>query len=167
MTDQDNAGSTESDYRKNGYSEWSLEMLESEEGQLNAVFACYGSAAQHGQLFADSLAKLVALLNDWLGGSNPVARLEKKTIGELLAHPFLELGNIAIERQNVPTNVLRQPGRELPIRYDRLIKCELEARAVEAPTLCSTFHPVEDVTPDRGFSALRLAVPRLQAASER
>ena len=27
-------------------------------------------------------------------------------------------------------------------------------------------HPVEDVTPDRGFSALRLAVPRLQAASE-
>ena len=84
MTDQDNAGSTESDYRKNGYSERSLEMLESEEGQLNAVFACYGSAAQHGQLFEDSLAKLVALLNDWLGGGNPVARLEKKTIGELL-----------------------------------------------------------------------------------
>ena len=27
-------------------------------------------------------------------------------------------------------------------------------------------HPVEDVTPDRGFSALRLAVPRLQVASE-
>ena len=27
-------------------------------------------------------------------------------------------------------------------------------------------HPVEDVTPDRGFSALRLAVPRLQSASE-
>ena len=84
MTDQDNAGSTESDYRKNGCSERSLEMLESEEGQLNAVFACYGSAAQHGQLFEDSLAKLVALLNDWLGSGNPVARLEKKTIGELL-----------------------------------------------------------------------------------
>ena len=28
-------------------------------------------------------------------------------------------------------------------------------------------HPVEDVTPDRGFSALRLAVPRLQVASNR
>ena len=27
-------------------------------------------------------------------------------------------------------------------------------------------HPVEDVTPDRGLSPLRVAVPRLQAASE-
>ena len=37
MTDQDNAGSTESDYRKNGCSERSLEMLESEEGQLEST----------------------------------------------------------------------------------------------------------------------------------
>ena len=29
----------------------SLEMLKSEEGQLNAVFACFGSAAQHAQFW--------------------------------------------------------------------------------------------------------------------
>ena len=34
----------------------SLEMLKSEEGQLNAVFACFGSAAQHSQYFEAALA---------------------------------------------------------------------------------------------------------------
>ena len=86
MTDQDNSGSKYSDFNKHGYSERSLDMLESEEGQLNAIFACYGSAAQHGQLFEESLANLVVLLNDWLGGGSLMAGLEKKTIGQLLRH---------------------------------------------------------------------------------
>ena len=84
MSNPRNAGSADSDYKKHGYSGRSLEMLESEEGQLNAIFACYGSAAQHGQLFEESLAKLVALLNECLGADNPAAGLEKKTIGQLL-----------------------------------------------------------------------------------
>jgi len=84
MSNPGNANRTDSDYKKHGYSQRSLEMLKSEEGQLNAVFACYGSAAQHGQLFEESLAKLIALLNEWLGDDNPAAGLEKKTIGQLL-----------------------------------------------------------------------------------
>ena len=84
MTAQDNAGSPESDYIQHGFSERSLEMLESEEGQLNAVFACYGSAAQHGQFFEESLSSLVVLLNELSGADNPAVGLEKKTIGQLL-----------------------------------------------------------------------------------
>ena len=84
MTNQGNAGSTDWDYRMNGYSERSLEMLKSEEGQLNAIYACYGSAAQRGQLFEVSLERLVALLNDWLGNDDSVIGLERKTLGQLL-----------------------------------------------------------------------------------
>ena len=84
MTAQDNAGSPESDYIQHGFSERSLEMLETEEGQLNAVFACYGSAAHHGQLFEASLSNLLALLNELSGADNPAAGLEKQTIGHLL-----------------------------------------------------------------------------------
>ena len=77
VTSQVNAGSTESDYKKYGYSERTLEMLESEEGQLNAIFACYGSAVQNGQLFEESLAKLVAILNEWSEADNPTEGLER------------------------------------------------------------------------------------------
>ena len=34
--------SAQEEFRKQGYSKESLTMLESEEGQLNAVYACYG-----------------------------------------------------------------------------------------------------------------------------
>ncbi len=69
-----------------GCSDISLGMLESEEGQLNAVFACYGSAAQHGQLFEESITRLILLLNE-LSGIEPNAEMmEKWTIGRLLAH---------------------------------------------------------------------------------
>ena len=84
MTDQNTSGNANSDYKKRGYSERSLEMLESKEGQLNAVFACYGSAAQHGQLFEEALTKLIFLLDYWLGSTNSAIDLEKKTIGQLL-----------------------------------------------------------------------------------
>ena len=46
-----------------GYSSESLKMLESEEGQLNAVFACFGSAAQRAQLFEQSLSRFLAMYN--------------------------------------------------------------------------------------------------------
>ena len=83
MTEKDDVGA-ESDYEVHGYSARSLEMLESKEGQLNAVFACYGSAAQHGQLFEEALLKLIAVLNECLGIDSTAAAVQKMTIGELL-----------------------------------------------------------------------------------
>ncbi len=77
-------GGAKLDYEEHGYSEQSLKMLESEEGQLNAVFACYGSAAQHGQLFEDSLSKLLGQLKRLEGVEDPDAGLERMTIGQLL-----------------------------------------------------------------------------------
>jgi hypothetical protein len=37
----------------------SLKMLETEEGQNNAVFACFGSAAQHAQMFEEALGNFL------------------------------------------------------------------------------------------------------------
>ena len=37
----------------------SLKMLEPEEGQNNAVFACFGSAAQHAQMFEEALGNFL------------------------------------------------------------------------------------------------------------
>lgn len=61
-------------------------MLESEEGQLNAVFACYGSAAQHGQFFEESLTRLIVALNEWSATECEVSTIEKWTIGRLLGY---------------------------------------------------------------------------------
>jgi hypothetical protein len=47
-----------------GYTEESLKMLETDEGQSNAVFACYGSAAQHAQLFERGLVKFLMVYNE-------------------------------------------------------------------------------------------------------
>ena len=72
------------------YSSKSLEMLESEEGQLNAVYACYGSAAQHGQLLEHALSGLVVSLKNISGRSVSLpdlqaveSSLHKKTLGQL------------------------------------------------------------------------------------
>ena len=59
-------------------------MLVSDEGQRNAVFACYGSAAQHGQLLEDALSRLIAKPNAVRGMDDPDAGLGKKTTGQLL-----------------------------------------------------------------------------------
>ena len=66
-------------------------MLNSEEGQLNAVFACFGSAAKDGQLFEASLSEFLLTYNRLLKKSLPLADLEavetelnKKTMGVLL-----------------------------------------------------------------------------------
>ena len=73
-------------YRDRGYSEISLSMLESKEGQLNAVFACYGSAAQHGQFFEESVARLIVALNEMSGSEGGAEEMEKWTLGRLLKH---------------------------------------------------------------------------------
>src|SRR6266540_3518169 len=66
-------------------------MLNSEEGQLNAVFACFGSAAQHGQFFEAALGDFLLAYNRLLTKSFTLADLEtlethiqKKTLGALL-----------------------------------------------------------------------------------
>ena len=46
-----------------GYTSESLRMLESKEGQLNAVFACFGSAAQRGQFYEVALDKFLWVYN--------------------------------------------------------------------------------------------------------
>ena len=51
--------SAQEEFRKQGYSKESLTMLESEEGQLNAVYACYGWAVAQGQFFEDAVRKLL------------------------------------------------------------------------------------------------------------
>ena len=73
-------------YRERGYSEVSLKMLKSDEGQLNAVFACYGSAAQHGQFFEESLKKLIVALNELSGSEGAAEKMEKWMLGRLLQH---------------------------------------------------------------------------------
>ena len=74
----------------------SLKMLKTKEGQLNAVFACYGSAMQAGQLFeqslSDFLSKYNELTNEDLSASELLEKnsiLKNQTIGRLL-HSFDE-----------------------------------------------------------------------------
>lgn len=67
------------------YTSESLKMLESEEGQLNAVFACFGSAVQHAQLFEQGLARFLTTYNKI--SSDPISVEEivhKKTMGQLI-----------------------------------------------------------------------------------
>jgi len=80
-----------SDNRGAGYSDESLRMLETDEGQSNAVFACFGSAAQHAQLFEQALARFLSVYNRI--ASDPLSledfddyegKLKKKTMGWLL-----------------------------------------------------------------------------------
>jgi alpha-galactosidase/6-phospho-beta-glucosidase family protein len=69
----------------------SLNMLKSEEGQLNAVFACFGSAAQHSQLFEDELRRFLDAYNKLRKTEitledleNRESKHDKKTMGALL-----------------------------------------------------------------------------------
>ncbi len=73
--------SVEEEFRKQGYSKESLKMLESEEGQLNAVYSLYGSAASQGQFLEDAVRRL---LTEVPGGSPPSDRVGlKRLIDEL------------------------------------------------------------------------------------
>ncbi len=66
-------------------------MLKSEEGQLNAVFACFGSAAQHSQFFEAALGDFLLAYNKLCKRSLTLAdletmerKLQKQTMGALL-----------------------------------------------------------------------------------
>jgi hypothetical protein len=80
-----------SEKRGAGYTEESLRMLESEEGQSNAVFACFGSAAQRAQLFEQALARFLSVYNRIASNTLSIedfedceGKLQKKTMGWLL-----------------------------------------------------------------------------------
>lgn len=80
---------TNTDAADRGYTQESLNMLKSEEGQLNAVFACHGAAAQHGQLFEESLNGLLDRVNKICDRNFSLThlqtdRIRKRTIGQLL-----------------------------------------------------------------------------------
>jgi hypothetical protein len=92
-----------------GFTDESLRMLETEEGQLNAVFACFGSAAQRAQLFEESLAKFLVVYNKIFDSALSLqdlemleAKLQKKTMGSLLR----ELSNyVTIQDESVARNL--------------------------------------------------------------
>jgi|SRR5580658_7318699 hypothetical protein len=89
-----------------GYSQESLDMLKTDEGQLNAVFACFGSAAQHAQMFEQGLSKFLIVYNIVTSEGVPLEDLDslkdelgQKTMGALLG----ELKkHIAFPEQDVP-----------------------------------------------------------------
>jgi hypothetical protein len=69
----------------------SLEMLKTRVGQINAVFACFGSAAQHAQFFEAALAEFLIDYNKVANEAITLQELElldqklqKKTLGALL-----------------------------------------------------------------------------------
>jgi hypothetical protein len=77
--------------REAEYTDESLRMLETEEGQKNAVFACFGSAAQHAQLFEQALARFLSVYNRIASDTVSLGefedcegKLQKKTMGWLL-----------------------------------------------------------------------------------
>lgn len=69
----------------------SLDMLKTEEGQLNAVFACFGSAAQHAQMFEEALGNFLLAFNHFRTEKMSAEELEQltrsihaRTMGRLL-----------------------------------------------------------------------------------
>ena len=82
-------------------------MLESKEGQLNAIFACFGSAAQHSQFFEVALGEFLMVYNKIFRKSLTLndleaieTRLGKKTIGALLQEfrKYVTIDNGRIEQ---------------------------------------------------------------------
>lgn len=129
----------EEDFRKKGYSKESLNMLESEEGRLNAVYACYGSAASEGQFFEDAVRKLLTKVSgdspssDRAGLKKLIDELRKRvTITDarvwISFHAAREVRNYLIHRffRNKENNLKNHNGRmemlkelvliEIPIR---------------------------------------------------
>jgi len=116
----------------------SLQMLKTRAGQVNAVFACFGSAAQHAQHFEAALAeflldynkisKRVVTLQDFEVLDQ---RLQKKTLGTLLREfskyvtiedpkvvGFLEM---ALEKRNfLMHHFFRAREERLRLKKDRM-----------------------------------------------
>ena len=84
-----------------GYTSESLRMLETEEGQLNAVFACFGSVVQHAQLFEQGLTRFLVMYNKILSDSVTIDDIgDKMTMGQLLGkvRQYVELSDESIEK---------------------------------------------------------------------
>lgn len=84
-----------------GYSSESLRMLETEEGQLNAVFAYFGSVVQHAQLFEQGLTRFLTMYNRILSDTLAIDDIgDKMTMGQLLGkvRRFVELSDESIEK---------------------------------------------------------------------
>ena len=92
-------------------------MLKSKEGQLNAVFACFGSACQRGQLLEKALGDLVLVINQLVDSSLSLAdlkgrdeKIRRKTMGKLFHYvkkhatisdeSIIENLNLAINKRN-------------------------------------------------------------------
>ena len=92
-------------------------MLKSKEGQLNAVFACFGSACRRGQLLEKALGDLVLVINQLVDSSLPLAdlkgrdeKIRRKTMGNLFRYvkehatisdeSIIEKLTFAIDRRN-------------------------------------------------------------------
>lgn len=67
-----------------GYTDESLKMLETAEGQTNAVFACFGSAAQHAQTLEQALVRFLHISGGVSGHALPLDKLTRQTLGALI-----------------------------------------------------------------------------------
>ena len=77
----------EEEFRKQGYSKESLKMLESKEGQLNAIYACFGSVVAESQFFEDAVKRLFTTVT---GESPPSDRTKLKRLIDKLQAPIAE-----------------------------------------------------------------------------
>jgi hypothetical protein len=82
---------SDDDTLQEGYTEVSLRMLETAEGQSNAIFACYGSVAQRAQNFENGVGKFLIVYNQITNETLTTEDLEsrnadlhRKTMGQLL-----------------------------------------------------------------------------------
>jgi len=116
----------------------SLQMLKTRVGQVNAVFACFGSAAQHAQHFEAALADFLSDYNKLTKRGVSLQKLEaldqklqKKTLGTLLREfskyvtiqdpnvvGFLEM---ALEKRNfLMHHFFREREGKLRLEKDRM-----------------------------------------------
>jgi len=116
----------------------SLQMLKTRAGQVNAVFACFGSAAQHAQHFEVALAEFLLDYNKISERAVTLEQLEaldqqlrKRTLGTLLREfskyvtiedpkivGFLE---IALEKRNfLMHHFFREREGKLRLKKDRM-----------------------------------------------
>lgn len=85
----------------------SNDMLKTEEGQLNAVYACFGSAAQHAQHFEVALGEFLLVFNKVTNRQLTLEDLEsldqkfqKQTMGALLGQfrKYVRVNDAKVER---------------------------------------------------------------------
>lgn len=83
------------------------DTLKTEEGQLNAVFACFGTAAQHAQHFEAALGEFLLLFNKLSNRQLTTdafdaldQKLQKQTMGALLREfrKYVKVNNTDVER---------------------------------------------------------------------